>query len=173
MQACSNWVNAESNPCRWDLLKVPVIPPFDVHGLPYQQYHDMYTKLTVFNLTQFKSVIYIDADMVVKGSLRNLFELVMDKIISSSVNSKTIPAPFKFAAANDCWPENFDSLFNAGFFVAEPNGDLFDTWTRNRGSDVDYDGIMAEQNFLNAFFRHNSLNHYIDTRVVCCLINMA
>lgn len=138
---------------------MPVIPPFDFHGRPLRQYHDMYTKLTVFNLTQFKSIIYIDSDMVVKGSLRNLFELVIDKITISeetgqSVNSRIIPAPFKFAAVNDCWPDDFDTLFNAGFFVMEPNAEMFKNWTINRGADVEYDGKMAEQNFLNGIFRH-------------------
>jgi alpha-N-acetylglucosamine transferase len=114
---------------------------------PLIQYKQMYTKLHVFNQSdRFDSIIYMDTDQIVKGSLRNLFELVVD--------TPDVPAPFEFAAGADCWPESFDVLFNAGFFVLRPRSDKFAMWMLNQGSSEDYDGLMAEQNFLNAHFKY-------------------
>lgn len=116
----------------------------------------MYTKLWAWNMDEYKSVIFLDTDMIVKGSLRNLFELME---INSNHKSKP---PFEFAATGDIWAESFDTLFNAGFFVVRPNKETFEDFMTNKGKNLKYNGgiamflidiDLAEQNFLNAYYK--------------------
>jgi alpha-N-acetylglucosamine transferase len=78
----------------------------------------LYTILRVWQLN-FKSVIYLDKNTLVKGSLRNLFELVTHR-------NGQLPV-YDFAATGDVWPYNLDSKnFNSDFFVLRPSLDMFE-----------------------------------------------
>ncbi|GAA6005138.1 hypothetical protein JCM10207_008519 [Rhodosporidiobolus poonsookiae] len=88
------------------------------------------TKLHVFRLTQYRKIIFLDADTLVLRPLSNLFDL-----------------PHPFAAAPDQgWPD----AFNSGVFVAEPSQETFDgliSMMQKRGT---WDG--GDQGLLNDFF---------------------
>jgi glycogenin len=95
----------------------------------------MYTKLWAWNMTELDSIIFLDTDMIVKGSLRNLFELVTER-------HGELP-PYEFAATGDVWPETFDTFFNAGFFVVRPSKETFDKFMERQGDNLKYDGGTA------------------------------
>eukprot|EP00923_Selenidium_pygospionis_P016042 GHVN01028098.1.p1 GENE.GHVN01028098.1~~GHVN01028098.1.p1 ORF type:complete len:142 (+),score=9.31 GHVN01028098.1:300-725(+) len=77
-----------------------------------------FTKLTVWNLTQFKKVVYIDADCLVTTNIDELFER---------------PAP---AFAPDVFPPDH---FNAGVMVLEPDSNVFNKMIERKSSLPSYD----------------------------------
>lgn len=94
--------------------------------------HSAFTKIELWKQTQFRKIIYMDADMVAWRAPDELFEL---------------EAPFS-AAPDIGWPD----LFNTGFMVLKPN--MGDYWALHamaqRG--ISFDG--ADQGLLNMHFKN-------------------
>ncbi|GAB9468708.1 putative Glycosyltransferase [Globisporangium polare] len=90
-----------------------------------------YTKLHIFRLEQFETIVYIDADAVV---LENVDEELFERDTT-------------FAAAPDVFPPD---RFNAGVLVIKPSVALFDELMRKAQELASYDG--GDTGFLNAFF---------------------
>ncbi|KIW06235.1 hypothetical protein, variant [Verruconis gallopava] len=91
-----------------------------------------FTKINLWRQTQFRKIVYIDADIVALRALDELFD---------------IDAPF--AAAPDIgWPD----AFNSGLMVISPNmGDFWALQTLASSGDS-FDG--ADQGLLNQYFEH-------------------
>jgi glycogenin len=85
------------------------------------------TKLHVFRLTEYRKLIFLDADVLPLQPLAHLFSL-----------------PHEFAAAPDVgWPD----IFNSGMMLLQPGEDKFDSimsLAKSRGS---WDG--GDQGILN------------------------
>lgn len=91
-----------------------------------------FTKLRIWELTQFERVVYLDADCLVLEDLQELFALEAD-----------------FAAAPDVFPPD---RFNAGVLLVRPNLELFDDLVQQASTRAlpSYDG--GDTGFLNAYF---------------------
>ncbi|KAF9690834.1 hypothetical protein EKO04_011040 [Ascochyta lentis] len=91
-----------------------------------------FTKIALWRQTQFRKIVYLDADVVALRALDELFE---------------IDAPF--AAAPDIgWPD----AFNSGVMVIKPDmGDYWSLQTMAATGDS-FDG--ADQGLLNQYFEH-------------------
>jgi glycogenin glucosyltransferase len=87
-----------------------------------------YTKLRLWAKTEYQRLIYLDADMIVLGSL--------DEAIGRA----------HFAAAPCLWPPD---RFNAGLLVLEPSAAVFADLMDKRASLPSYDG--GDQGFLNSY----------------------
>lgn len=97
--------------------------------------HSTFTKITLWKQTQFRRIVYMDADMVALRAPDELFDLAQP-----------------FSAAPDIgWPD----LFNTGLMVLTPNlGDYYGLLAMaERG--ISFDG--ADQGLLNMHFK-NSYN---------------
>lgn len=97
--------------------------------------HSAFTKINLWRQTQFRKIVYVDADIVAYRAPDELFNL-----------------PHPFSAAPDIgWPD----LFNTGLMVLTPNmGDYYAlTAMARRG--ISFDG--ADQGLLNMYFK-NSFN---------------
>lgn len=97
--------------------------------------HSAFTKVNLWKQTQFRKIVYVDADVVVYRAPDELFDL-----------------PYAFSAAPDIgWPD----LFNTGVMVLTPNmGDYYALMAlAERG--ISFDG--ADQGLLNTHFQ-NSFN---------------
>ncbi|KAI1365926.1 nucleotide-diphospho-sugar transferase [Xylaria arbuscula] len=95
--------------------------------------HSAFTKINLWKQTQFRKIVYIDADVVAYRAPDELFEI-------------THP----FSAAPDIgWPD----LFNTGVMVLTPNmGDYYAMMAMaDRG--ISFDG--ADQGLINTHFRNN------------------
>ncbi|BFZ63772.1 glycogenin glucosyltransferase [Saitoella coloradoensis] len=91
------------------------------------------TKINVFRQTQFRKVVYIDADVVAIRAVDELFKL-------------DVP----FAAAPDIgWPD----IFNSGVFVCTPSMSTFYALQALADRGVSFDG--GDQGLLNTFFRNS------------------
>jgi glycogenin glucosyltransferase len=95
------------------------------------------SKLHIFNLTQFRAVVYLDADtLVMHESAATLFD---------HYQYLTIERPL--AAAPECLAP---SLFNSGVLVLRPSAELFASLRDGLGSGAAYDG--TDQGYLNSIF---------------------
>lgn len=95
--------------------------------------HSAFTKVNLWKQTQFRKIVYVDADVVALRAPDELFDL-----------------PYAFAAAPDIgWPD----LFNTGVMVLTPNlGDYYALMAMaERG--ISFDG--ADQGLLNMYFKDN------------------
>ncbi|KAF7901799.1 uncharacterized protein EAF01_007098 [Botrytis porri] len=102
----------------------------DLMGRP--DLHSTFTKITLWKQTQFRRIVYMDADMVALRAPDELFAL---------------PNPFS-AAPDIGWPD----IFNTGLMVLDPNmGDYYALEAMaNRG--ISFDG--ADQGLLNMHFKN-------------------
>lgn len=88
------------------------------------------TKLHLFRLTQYKKIIYLDADTLILRSISNLFNL-----------------SYSFSASPDSgWPDSF----NSGVMVCTPNEKTFDELIELMKLKGSWDG--GDQGLLNEFF---------------------
>lgn len=125
----------------WIPLIVENIPP-PLKGT-WSHFINQFTKLTLWNMTQFDSIIYLDSDSLVLDDISHLHELVADP-------SRT---HFEFAAVADNWHGKFAYHFNAGVLVLHPSAAVFNELIRTMSLPGNYEPTMAEQAFLNAFFQ--------------------
>lgn len=94
-------------------------------------------------MTQFDSIVYLDCDTAVLGDLSHLHELVMEPWRTG----------FEFATATDNWFGTYIYKFNAGVLVLHPSTLVFQELMRTYRIPGNYLPAMAEQEFLNQFFR--------------------
>ncbi|KAG4031187.1 hypothetical protein MFRU_010g03120 [Monilinia fructicola] len=102
----------------------------DLMGRP--DLHSTFTKITLWKQTQFRRIVYMDADMVALRAPDELFAL---------------PDPFS-AAPDIGWPD----IFNTGLMVLNPNlGDYYALEAMARRG-ISFDG--ADQGLLNMHFKN-------------------
>ena len=88
-----------------------------------------YTKLRLWTKTEYRRLIYLDADTIVLGSLADVIERP------------------RFAAAPCLWPPD---AFNTGVLVLEPSDETFADMMAKSGILKSYDA--SDQGFLNSYF---------------------
>lgn len=103
---------------------------FHYNSLGRNDLAESLTKLHIFRLTQYKKVIYLDADTLVLRSISHLFEV-----------------PEVFSAAPDIgWPD----AFNSGVMVVTPSEKTFEDLIKMMGETGSFDG--GDQGLLNEYF---------------------
>lgn len=96
----------------------------------FSRHRHVYSKLRLWELTEFEQVVFLDADTVVLRNIDELFERP------------------DFAAAPDFL---LPDQFNSGVLVATPSHDTFQRMVAALHSSPSYDG--GDQGFLNEFYR--------------------
>jgi len=94
--------------------------------------HSTFTKIALWKLTQFRKIVYVDADIVALRAPDELFDI-----------------PAAFSAAPDIgWPD----IFNTGLMVLTPNmGDYYALSAMSQRG-ISFDG--ADQGLLNMHFKN-------------------
>ncbi|MBE3049551.1 glycosyltransferase family 8 protein [Candidatus Bathyarchaeota archaeon] len=95
--------------------------------------HSAFTKVALWNQTQFSKIVYIDADIVAYRAPDELFD---------------IDAPFS-AAPDIGWPD----IFNTGVMVLKPDPAEYERLRAKAEDGVSFDG--ADQGLLNMHFGAN------------------
>jgi glycogenin len=106
--------------------------PANLYLMNRPDLHSAFTKINLWRQTQFRKIVYLDADVVAYRAPDELFDL-----------------PHAFSAAPDIgWPD----LFNTGVMVLTPNmGDYYAMMAMaDRG--ISFDG--ADQGLLNMHFKN-------------------
>ncbi|KAI0326332.1 nucleotide-diphospho-sugar transferase [Cubamyces sp. BRFM 1775] len=125
----------------WDARPIERIAP------PYRGVHrhflDQYSKLNLWTLDQegYKSVLYVDADALVRRNFDEVFRL-----------------PWTFAAVPDVYTTSagYVSSFNAGVMYLRPDSALFHDMVAKIAT-ARYPAEQAEQSFLNHYFGAEAL----------------
>jgi len=124
----------------WQPHAVPFIPPpHNGRGVHYR-FKDQYTKLNIWSFDQMgiESLVYIDADTLVRRNFDELFD-----------------SPFNFAAVPDVYgagdPRGFSITFNAGVLVLRPSSSVLQDMVRKTET-AEYPLQQAEQAFLNLYY---------------------
>lgn len=116
--------------------KIERIPP--PHPGVHSHFLDQYSKLRLWTLDKagYKSVVYLDADTLVRGNFDELFRL-----------------PFTFGAVPDVYvgAPGYTVAFNAGVLFLRPSSALFEDMVRKIAT-ARYPTFEAEQSFLNHYF---------------------
>ncbi|EYU19884.1 hypothetical protein ABFS82_06G078600 [Erythranthe guttata] len=87
----------------------------------------VYTKLKIFNMTEYKKVVYLDADTIVVKSIEDLFKC--RKFCANLKHSERL---------------------NSGVMVVEPSGQVFKDMMTKVNTMYSYTG--GDQGFLNSYF---------------------
>lgn len=136
----SNYTLCRVRSAGWELVPVEYIPPPDGGEHVFWRFLDQYTKLRLWGLDQepnsLKSIVYLDADTLVRRSFDELFDL-----------------PFLFAASTDVYLDErgFSIGFNAGVLAIKPDSKVLDDMLTKIYRD-DYKHNEAEQGFLNLYY---------------------
>lgn len=105
---------------RIDLLKNP-------NSKRPARFWGVYTKLRIFNMTDYKKVVYLDADTIVLQSIEDLF-----------------------ACQGFCANLKHSERLNSGVMVVEPSVSLFEDMVSKIKSTYSYTG--GDQGFLNSYY---------------------
>ncbi|KAI3635782.1 hypothetical protein MIR68_006420 [Amoeboaphelidium protococcarum] len=123
------------------LEPVTLIQP--VAGMePPPHFYDQYTKLNIWNMTQYDRMVYLDADVLIVGDISALLDL---------------PQSVPLAAVGDIWENQSDGYrdtFNAGVMSLIPCSRMFTDFMRMMSCPDIYPAVWAEQGLLNYYFRH-------------------
>ncbi|KAK3253981.1 hypothetical protein CYMTET_36790 [Cymbomonas tetramitiformis] len=124
-------------------VEVPAVPNPNCHGTigrPCERGRDNYSKLAAFGLTQFTSLVYMDADMVVR---RNIDELFCQKTFSSARI-----ASCEGKSVTSC------SKLNSGILVLQPNQAMHDDMMRKAPTMFSFN--KGDQGFLTSYYTQPS-----------------
>jgi len=136
----SNYTLCRVQSAGWEPLPVKYVPPPDGGKDVFWRFLDQYTKLRIWTLdqapTSLKSIVYLDADTLVKQNFDELFDI-----------------PFVISASPDVYLDNrgFNFGFNAGVLAVKPNSTVFDDMLTKIYRN-DYKHNEAEQGFLNLYY---------------------
>lgn len=92
-------------------MQGPQLCPEEIHGSIYSHWANTLFKLNIFSLVQFKKIVFVDSDMMLLGSLDELFEC---PDVSAVIAGKSYPGN-----------EGFKDL-NSGLMVLVPQQGLAD-----------------------------------------------
>lgn len=134
------------------------VEPFCPENVDHRQYVrslyvECWNKLRMWEWEEYDRLVYLDADMVVRYSIDELFNLP--------------PAPLY--AVGDCYggreteeernsccyfyPDQRPDYFNAGFYVMAPDKEQFAEIKATLAKGTVQSGRFAEQDFLNNYFK--------------------
>lgn len=121
-----------------EVLLVPTVSSPYTHDIKFQQrFLNVMTKLTVFNMTQYSRLVFIDADSLVIRDLSPLFTC----------------GQFCATYINPCY-------FNSGLMVVTPNSTVSAHMEEVLPSSPSYDG--GDQGFLNFYYSELMNAPYFD-----------
>ena len=127
----------------WEVRPVsPINAPHNDVSNPYTR-AGVYTKLHVWNLTEYSAVLYLDLDTLPLRSVWPLFDIYVPQMRSAN---KTI------AMVVDGLGRSGNREFNAGVILIIP---MFLEYSRlvRQIDTIPHDLVSAEQRYLNAFYK--------------------
>lgn len=136
----------------WTVVQMPAISPpagVNVDTVKHARYVGCFSKLHVFNMTQYDVVLSLDADTMLCGNIMELFTYYAPHMQKHGVH---------LAMARDSISDaNADATFNAGVMLVRPSRTLTEELISNPHS-VTFNHALSEQGFLTAVF---NTTHYI------------
>ncbi|EKX41825.1 hypothetical protein GUITHDRAFT_112244 [Guillardia theta CCMP2712] len=136
---------------------------------------DCWMKLHLWELTEYRKMVYLDADMVVRRNIDHLFEHPQEFLAAQDCYNGGDPEdkarghyhdPEKCFYSSSC-PSKIKPYFNAGFFVFTPSHETAnDMKQKSRSMDVTQ-LTFAEQDFMNEYFKGKWEGHVLPYTYNC------
>lgn len=136
------------------------------------RFAEVWTKLTVWTLTDYTRIVFLDADMLVTRNMDELFEIPLAPAALAACHAcrcnpnhiASYPADwtpencfYTFCRGEDHveQPDRVDNYLNGGLLVLTPDREVFDQMMAQLAALDDLsDYLFAEQDFLNHFYRN-------------------
>jgi alpha-N-acetylglucosamine transferase len=127
----------------WKICTVDRIAPRNEAHTGHN-FKDQFTKLALWNFTEFKSIVYFDSDTLAVRNIDNL------------LNIDQIFLPYhKIGVTRDIRDGKWQNSFNMGVFVMKPNKTEFTRLIQLKNEEnVKFETIMSEQGFLNVVYKN-------------------
>jgi alpha-N-acetylglucosamine transferase len=138
------------------------------------RWSEVFTKLRVFELTQFERLLFIDADSLIMHPIDAIFDepefqtltpnLAYSEFHPAKEDEGLLPKEWLFASRPEiglqgAWdhpvPPVQGSYFNAGFFMVYPDKDMYEYLFRVMQFEGRFKTEYPEQDMLNYAFRHD------------------
>jgi len=137
---------------QWTLLEIkPIDFPHSPKQWPlakHQRYLKMFTKLNVFNLTQYEAILYIDTDALVVSPISDIMNEHIAKLNPQH-------------GLNLAWGldsgQRLSSKYNAGVMLISPSNVVFDDLV-SKINILEFDARLSEQAYLNKYYENTSLS---------------
>lgn len=137
----------------WDLKVVESIESFTTKdaalAIPSLGLESSFTKLHLWNLTQFDSVIYLSPATLVIGNLVDVFDIV--------VPYGGQPPLSDFAAVSEVDSTGFQTSFDSAFYLLRPSFKRFTEMMALESVSGDFSNARGEHGFLNKFYGRTRL----------------
>ncbi len=154
------------------VIPVTLLNPTNWTASPGQaRWVDQFTKLRLFELTQYDRILYMDTDMLLTRPLDAVFDEpevakpCWTKNDSQSMQLREAPMPQQYVIAGVTdnegpgnthpAPARPGTRLNGGFFVLQPSRTLFDYYESLLQSEGRFDPGLMEMALLNYAHRHN------------------
>ena len=135
--SASSWARLQA--VGWKRCTVLRITPTD-EASTFIRFRDQFTKLHLWGMVVYKTVLYLDADTLVVRDIDGIFEIPLNESF--------------MAAGRDYESSQWLSGFNMGVVVVRPNHREYMRLLRlQKFGLVTFQTTMAEQGFLNALYR--------------------
>jgi hypothetical protein len=128
--------------CGWEQIVVPAIEAPEPHLNTVLTLGKVYTKLHIWNLTQYERVLYLDLDTLPVAQIAQLFEQKLDPSCDAGAMVVDVLA-MKIHDAQ---------YFNAGVILVLPSKRVWHDLLGNVTL-VSHDNSFLEQNYLNVYLR--------------------
>jgi lipopolysaccharide biosynthesis glycosyltransferase len=138
----SESLKTEIEKAGWKICRVDRIAPRD-EANTFGRFRDQFTKLVLWNFTEYDAIYYFDSDTFAIKSLDSYLNI--HKNFNSSI---------KIGVSRDIRAGRWQSSFNMGVFVIKPNHTEFNRLIRLKSDDsVKFETAMSEQGFLNVVYK--------------------
>lgn len=134
------------------------------------RWKEQFTKLRVFEMTEYKRILFMDADILINGRIDKIFEEpevvtlapTLDRKKAKKWGESQLPAQWLFAARSDNaftgerqhpTPPLQSTSFSAGFFLVAPDRQVFEHLLSIMAIFRRFDPFTMEQSLLNYAFR--------------------
>ena len=128
----------------WKICQVDRIAPRN-EANTFFRFVDQFTKLILWNMTEYNAIVYFDSDTLVVGPI--------DKLLN--VHHKIDQYNYKIACTRDIRYGSWVDTFNMGVFAIRPDRAEYDFLIRLKNElNFQFDPDMAEQSFLNVIYKN-------------------
>ncbi len=132
----------------WTLCHVGAIPSPPVKKRNRFLDSDMFSRLLLWKLYEYRAVVSLDLDLIVANDISKFFSFYYPLMQAKNASL----AAAKDALSRPCTnPSSSQNTFNAGVMLIIPSASMFDSLNRKVNA-VDYDLDWAEQGLLNSIY---------------------
>ncbi len=136
----------------WTLCHVRVIPSPKVATSNRFLDSDMFSRLLLWKLKEYKAVLSLDSDMVISQDISQVFSHYYPLMKQNGMALGAARDGLSYPCVN---PSSSEVTFNAGTLLVEPNITTYEI-LRKKVNTGDFDMNWAEQGLLNSMYKKGS-----------------